>query len=86
MSLNKVGIYVWGFITVVLALGALALVLLAGYHLYPSGETFKFDSETPACLPGLYFAVKENGSLLAGILAFSGLAWAGFFKAENQIT
>jgi hypothetical protein len=26
---------------------------------------------------------KENGSLIAGILGFSGLAWAHFFKAST---
>jgi hypothetical protein len=33
----------------------------------------------------MYEALKSNGSLVAGILGFSALAWAHFFAVNNKI-
>lgn len=84
MTLYQLGTYVWGTITCVLALGSISLVVLAGVNMVPDGTGYKFSADAPHWLPGIYTAVKDNGSLMAGILAFSGLAWAGFFKAQKE--
>lgn len=38
----------------------------------------------PFGLLGLYVAMKESGSLVAGILGFSGLAWSHFYKGSKS--
>jgi hypothetical protein len=75
------GVIVWGTITVVLATAALIFVTAAGCYLNGDGH---FSANAPALMPGMYVAPKDNGSLVAGALGFSGLAWAYFFSAHNK--
>jgi uncharacterized membrane protein YtjA (UPF0391 family) len=71
----------WGVVTVVLAAAALGLVIWAGFHMDETGRL------TSSCrLAGLYKAVSECDSLVAGILGFSGLAWAHFFQVSGKGT
>ena len=75
------GVWAWGLMTAVLAAGALALVVAAGCYL---GIQDRFAPDCPKWLAGIYFALKENGTLVAGILGFSGLAWSHFFVAATS--
>jgi hypothetical protein len=72
------GIWIWGVVTVTLALGTLATVIVAGILYRPLNGRLR---GAPTWFAGLYQALKENGSLVAGILGFSGLAWSVFFNA-----
>lgn len=84
----KIGIWIWGTMTVLLALSALIVVVWAGLwiDIKPGGDPklYTFKLGTPEALGGIFFALKENGSLVAGILGFSDLAWAQFFQAEKK--
>lgn len=79
MSLVKIGVVAWGTITVVLAIAALSLVIFAGYHMDADGKVTGLG-----WVGGVYMAVSENESLVAGILGFSGLAWAHFFQESGR--
>lgn len=87
--LAQIGAWVWGIATVVLAVGFLSIVLVAAFHIErvqgPSGDLFVFSRRAPSYLAGLFYAVKENGSLIAGILGFSGVAWAQFYRAGGRV-
>lgn len=80
----QLGVWVWGGVTVLLAITFLSIVVAAGFYIEPIDDKYKFVN-APHLLAGLFLALKENGSLVAGILGFSGLAWAHFFKASNNI-
>jgi hypothetical protein len=82
MNWNKVGIWVWGAATVLLAVASLVVVATAGLHLNARAE---FNASTPASLPGLYLALKENGSLVAGLVGFSALAWVLFVRGNRSL-
>lgn len=79
MDWSRVGMWSWGIVTAVLAGAALALVVWAGFHMDEAGQLTSFG-----CLAGLYKAVSECDSLVAGILGFSGLAWAHFFQESGR--
>ena len=79
-----VGVWIWGFVTILLAFGCLGVVIWAGFRL--TGETKDgpvFADAASPVLKGMYLALERNGSLMAGILGFSGLAWAHFFQVNN---
>ncbi len=80
MTLNQLGVLAWGTVTALLAASALLVVVIAGLHIDPEG---KVGLDTPWKFRGLFLALKESGSLVAGILGFSGLAWSLFYKASN---
>jgi hypothetical protein len=82
MKLIQIGVWVWGTVTTVLAFSCLMVVFLAGLYLDPKGE---FSAVPPWPIFGIYQALKNAGSLVAGILGFSGLAWAHFFAVNNRI-
>ena len=82
---RMIGMYVWGGVTIVIAFGILIFVLFAGLrYMGPAPATEKFPYVfigAPRPVVGLFFALTENGSVIAGILGFSGLAWSHFYKA-----
>ena len=82
MKAIKVGVWVWGGLTVFLALASLFVVVAAGLHLNVRAE---FSASVPSRLPGLYLALKENGSMVAGLLGFSGLAWVLFVRGNRNL-
>lgn len=79
MTPLKIGMWIWGGITVTLAISSLALVLIAGWHMDSAGNMHGLCR-----IAGLYKAISSNGSLVAGILGFSGLAWTHFFQAAGK--
>ncbi|EQM69550.1 hypothetical protein QYE80_24625 [Pseudomonas tohonis] len=80
MTLRDIGMFVWGGITVGLAAFALYVLWQAGAHIVLENGEPKLQ---PFGLLGLYVALKENDSLVAGILGFSGLAWSHFYKGSD---
>jgi hypothetical protein len=68
----RLGLWLWGAITVVLAVAALAIVILSAFYLSPAGELV----DAPQWFAGMYLALKNNGSVVAGIVGFSTLAWS----------
>ena len=82
----RFGVWAWGLVTVVLAVLALLIVIAGGLSL-PAPEACKFGELGPfqSVLARLFYALKENGSLVAGILGFSGLAWSNFFRTHTEL-
>ena|SRR5580692_9678910 len=56
-----------------------AYQIIAGQYLDADG---KFSPDVPAFMPGIYFALRDNGSLLAGILAAAGLGVSYLLKQK----
>jgi hypothetical protein len=81
------GVWVWGTVTVGLALASLIVVVVGALSLPPAAETCKFLDEPSmeSYLGRLFYALKENNSLIAGILAFTGLAWSSFYKTYGYL-
>jgi hypothetical protein len=77
----SVGVWVWGIATVLLAVLSLFIVFCAGLYLNVRAE---FAATVPARLPGLYLALKENGTLVAGLLGISGLAWVLYVRRDRD--
>lgn len=82
MNTNEIGMKVWGVCTVVLAIAALAVVVLGGAYIESNGE---FNSGAPQWIAGMYTAIKDCETIVAGILGFSGLAWSNFYKVSAGI-
>jgi hypothetical protein len=76
----RFGIWVWGAITVALALAVVRLVIAAGCHMDKDGG---FRAGTPELLAGMFQALKASGTAIGAVVGFSGLAWAHFFQAGN---
>jgi uncharacterized protein YodC (DUF2158 family) len=70
-STIALGVWIWGGFTTILAIGCLVVVFLQGFSVGFVKEMFE--------------SLKETGTLVAGILGFSGLAWAHFFAVNNRI-
>lgn len=85
MKVMEIGVWIWGGVTVALAAGAVFVVVGSGVFLEPAGASYQFEASAPHWLKGMFYALKENGSLVAGILGFSGLAWTNFFKVVNDV-
>ena len=85
MKLIKIGTWSWGIITALLAIIFLGIVIAAGFYILPDGDHYSLKKDAPILLFGIFYALKDNGSLVAGILGFSGLAWSHFFKLNNSI-
>jgi len=79
MSVRELGVNVWGGISVVGALFCLTIVFWSSFYIGVNGQ---FGDKSPRLLVGFYTALKENGTVVAGILGFSGLAWATFFQIK----
>lgn len=75
MSSTRVGMWSWDIVTAALAGAALTLVIWAGL----TGQLTSFGR-----LAGLYKAISECDSLVAGILGFCGLVWAHFFQDSGR--
>jgi hypothetical protein len=85
-SFVRFGVWAWGTVTVTLALAALVVVIAGGLSLEaPSTCEFLSKGDFDSNLGRLFYALKENGSLVAGILGFSGLAWSNFFATHSQL-
>jgi hypothetical protein len=79
----RVGIWVWGTITVVLALLVVGLVIAAGFYMNKAGE---FGPDAPPLLSGMFRALKASGTAIGAVVGFSGLAWSHFFQAGSHTT
>lgn len=77
MTTSRIGVWLWAAITIFFALASLFVVISAGLYLNVRAE---FSVAVPPRLPGLYLALKENGTLVAGLLGFSGLAWVLYVR------
>jgi hypothetical protein len=87
MTLRKIGMWVWGGVTIVLAAGFLFIVMRAGLcvdQIKGADGVPQFLFSDCSYFPGLFYAVKENGNLVAGILGFSGLAWSHFYSGGSK--
>jgi hypothetical protein len=76
----RIGIWVWGAITVALALAVVGLVIAAGFYMNNHGG---FRADTPPLLGGMFQALKASRTAIGAVVGFSGLAWAHFFQAGN---
>lgn len=81
MDLVRAGVWVWGTVTAVLAAAALSIVAWVGWQGVPMNSA---GSDPVTGLMGIYTALQQCDSLVAGILGFSGLAWSHFFNAMNE--
>ena len=80
LRMIRVGIWVWGAITVALALVVVGLIVWAGFYMDQKGD---FQLETPRLVAGMFQALKAAGTPIGAVVGFSGLAWAHFFRAGN---
>lgn len=78
---KTVGVWLWGGITVALAIGILAVIITSIPYLNHEG---KFVPTAPASVYQPYFALKDQGGLIGGIVGFSGLAWTIFFQIRHS--
>jgi hypothetical protein len=76
----KIGIWVWGSATLLLAAAAFAFLIAAACYIRPSGANSDFAAGAPNWMPGVYLVLKDHNQLVAAILAVSGLAWSYFFQ------
>jgi hypothetical protein len=81
MSWRYIAMFLWGFVLILMAAASLGFILAAGQYLDADG---KFSPDVPAFMPGIYFALRDNGSLLAGILAAAGLGVSYLLKQPSQ--
>jgi hypothetical protein len=85
MTAARIGTWAWGITTVILAVTCLVIVGWSGLHIHATTggvEFFGLGANSP--LPGLFYALKENGNVVAGILGFSGLAWTHFYAGRSS--
>jgi len=82
---SGVGAFAWGSVTIALAAIVLWIVGYAGWHIcgVANDKSYVFDGDISKHIIGLFYALKENGSLVAGVLGFSGLAWSHFYKTPT---
>lgn len=76
-----IAIWAWGGVTALLSIGIGGVIIAAGFHMDLHGH---FIAETPQKIAGLYFALKDQGTLIGAIVGFSALAWAHFFRAAVE--
>jgi hypothetical protein len=77
----RVGIWVWGTVTVVLALAVVGLVIMSGFYM---GKDGNFQQDVPSLLAGMFQALKASGTVIGAVVGFSGLAWAHFFQVGHS--
>jgi hypothetical protein len=75
--LVKIGIWVWGSATLLLAAATFVFLIVAATYIYPDG---KFPTSAPGWVAATYVVLKDHNQLVAAILAVSGLAWSYFFQ------
>jgi hypothetical protein len=81
MSLRYIAMFLWGFGLILMAAASLGFILAAGQYLDTDG---KFSANAPAFMPGMYFALRDNGSFLAGILVAAGLGVSYLLKRRSS--
>ena len=81
MSWRYISMFFWGFVLILVAAASLGFILAAGQYLDADG---KFSPDAPAFMSGMYFALRDIGSLLAGILAAAGLGVSYLLKQPSQ--
>ena len=84
-GLNRLGMLLWGGLTVLLALTIVFVVVKAAHYIQPNdGATpYKFVN-APQWVVGLFYALKEISGVIAGTLAASALAWSHFYKSASD--
>ena len=73
--------FFWGFVLILVAAASLGFILAAGQYLDADG---KFSPDAPTFMPGMYFALRDSGSLLAGILVAAALGVSYLLKQPSQ--
>lgn len=87
MKRAEVGMWVWETLTVALAFACIVVVFWSGFYLMHDGAADKYHFvDAPDWLAGLFVSLKEHGTLVGGILGFSGLAWSHFYSASDRPT
>jgi hypothetical protein len=74
-----VGVYIWGAITAVVAVGILFVLWKASHFVDQAGEFQRADA--PLWLVQYYTVLKEQGGLIGALVGLGALAWAYFFQA-----
>jgi|HubBroStandDraft_6_1064221.scaffolds.fasta_scaffold2310052_1 hypothetical protein len=77
MTWTQIGVFLWGTVTIALSVFCVSIITFAAFYINGDGKLVG----APPFVTGAYFVLKDNGSLVAGILGFSALAWAYFFQA-----
>ena len=81
MSWRYIAMFFWGFVLILVAAASLGFILAAGQYLDADG---KFSPDAPTFMPGMYFALRDSGSLLAGILVAAALGVSYLLKQPSQ--
>jgi hypothetical protein len=81
MGWRYLAMFFWGFVLILVAAAGLGFILAAGQYLDADG---KFSPDAPTFMPGMYFALRDSGSLLAGILVAAGLGVSYLLKQPSQ--
>jgi hypothetical protein len=81
MSLRYIAIFVWAFALISMAAASFGFIFAAGQYLDAGG---RFSPDAPTFMPGMYFALKDTGSFLAGILVAAGLGVSYLLKRRSQ--
>ncbi len=82
MSAKTFGMWIWGGVTTAISTWILFILALAASYMCAKGDGF-IDG-TPHFVAGTYYVLKDCGTLVGGVLGFSGLAWAHFFQAKTK--
>lgn len=81
MDYDRIGANIWGTATALLSLASLFVVIAWGWNLGPDGSS---GLDPSGKIHGMYAVLKDCGSVVAGILGFSGLAWAHFYTEVKK--
>jgi len=73
----EIGVYIWGGVTVLLAIFFLVVVFFGSRYLDEKGKFI--SGAAPKHIYQLYHAAKDHGNLVSGVIGFSALAWSYFF-------
>ena len=69
MNWNRLGVYFWGTLFIVLSAVALAGIFFAN----------------PVVQNGLYSRIKDSGEVLGPLIASAALAWSWFYNVDNKV-
>ena len=81
MDYDRIGANIWGTATAFLSLASLFVVIAWGWNIGPDGSS---GLDPSGKIPGLYTVLRDCGSVVAGILGFSGLAWSHFYMEVKK--
>ena len=84
LTIVSLGIWIWGTVTVVIALTLLIFLIIASFYISPNQPSNLFTPGVPAWIPRDYLVLKDHNQLVAAILAVSGLAWSYFFQWKER--